>query len=293
MRIAILAVLALLVTPLAAFAADPPALPGGWKIEEPPTDPKATKIVLIAGSNYFKPGEHEYLAGVVVLAELLKQSSGVAPVIAIDWPTKPETLEGAKAVVFLFDGGDKHGILKEDRLPRITKMLDGGAGLVQLHQTADYPKDLGDKARGLVGGAWEPKHSLRAHWVSEFKDFSDHPIFRGVTPFTIDDGYLWKHKFVPGLKGVTPLLRTVNPKTKDDPKADDAIVAWAYDRPEGGRAVTFTGGHLHKSFAEEGYRRFLTNAILWSAGVEIPKTGAPVALNVEKLASYQATPPKK
>jgi len=274
-------------------AADPPPLPGGWKLEEPPADPKAAKIVLIAGSNYFKAGEHEYVAGVTVLADMLKQTPGVAPVIAIDWPTKPETLTGAKAVVFLFDGGDKHGILKGDRLAQITKLLDSGSGLVQLHQTADYPKDLGDRARGLVGGAWEPKHSLRAHWVSEFKDFPDHPIFRGVTPFTIDDGYLWKHKFVAGMKGVTPLLRTVNPKSKDDPKADAAIVAWAYERPEGGRAVVFTGGHLHKSFAEEGYRRFETNAVMWAAGVDIPKSGAPVALDVAELPKYLAKPPAK
>jgi type 1 glutamine amidotransferase len=276
-----------------AVAADPPSLPGGWKIEENPSDPKATKIVLIAGTNYYKPGEHEYIGGVAVLADLLKQSPGVAPVIALDWPTKPETLPGAKAVVLLFDGGEKHGILKGDRLAQITKLLDSGAGLVQLHQTADYPKDMGDRARGLVGGAWEAKHSLRAHWVADFSDFPDHPIFRGVTKFTIDDGFLWKHKFTPGMKGVTPLLRTVNPKGKDDPKANDAVVSWAYDRPEGGRAVVFTGGHLHYSFAEEGYRRFMTNAILWAAGVEIPKGGAPVALDTNDLPKYLAKPPAK
>ncbi|MFO0826260.1 MAG: ThuA domain-containing protein [Gemmataceae bacterium] len=287
------ALLLSLVLGTVAAAAEEPTLPGGWKIEEQPTDPKAAKIVLIAGSNYYKAGEHEYVANVAVLADLLKQSSGVAPVIAVDWPKKPETLTGAKAFVFLFDGGEKHQILKSDRLAQMGKHLDGGAGLVQLHQTADYPKDFGERARGLVGGAWEAKHSQRAHWISEFKDFPEHPIFRGVTPFTIDDGYLWKHKFVAGMKGVTPLLRTVNPKSKDDPKADAAIIAWAYERPEGGRSIVFTGGHLHKSFAEEGYRRFLTNAILWSAGVDIPKSGAPVTLDAATLPKYLAQPPAK
>ncbi|WP_439621553.1 ThuA domain-containing protein [Gemmata sp.] len=281
---------------LAPAADEPPALPNGWKLEEQPADPKATKIVLIAGSSYYKAGEHEYVAGITVLADLLKQTPGVAPVIAIDWPTNPETLKGAKAVVFLFDGGDKHGILKGEkgnRLAEIGKLLDGGAGFVQLHQTADYPKDLGDRARALVGGAWEAKHSLRAHWVSEFKDFPEHPVTRGVTPFTIDDGYLWKLKFVPEMKGVTPLLRTVNPKSKDDPKANDAIISWAYDRPEGGRSFVFTGGHLHKSFAEEGYRRFLTNGVLWAAGVDVPKDGAPVKLDAADLPRYLAKPPAK
>ena len=48
--------------PMPASAADV-VLPPGVKVEENPTDAKATKIVLIAGSNYFKPGEHEYIAG--------------------------------------------------------------------------------------------------------------------------------------------------------------------------------------------------------------------------------------
>ena len=38
-------------------------------IEVQPTDPKLAKIVLIAGSNVFKPGEHEYVAGCAVLRD--------------------------------------------------------------------------------------------------------------------------------------------------------------------------------------------------------------------------------
>ena len=87
--------------------------------------------------------------------DLLKQNPGVAPVLAIDWPKKPETLAGAKAVVFFFDGAEKHQVLKDDRLAKVQKLMDDKVGLVQLHQTADYPKDFGDKARGWAGGAWE------------------------------------------------------------------------------------------------------------------------------------------
>ena len=75
-------------SPCSFLAADL-VLPAGVKVEENPTDPEATKIVLIAGSNYFKPGEHEYIAGCAALADLLKQTPGVAPVLAIDWPQSP------------------------------------------------------------------------------------------------------------------------------------------------------------------------------------------------------------
>lgn len=270
-----------------------PKLPPGFALEEPPKDPKAAKIVLVAGSNYFKAGEHEYVGGCAVLADLLKQTPGVAPVLALDWPTKPETLDGAKAVVFLFDGAEKHAFLKGDRLARVQKVADAGAGLVFFHQTLDVPKDLGDRMRNWAGAAWEKGYSQRAHWVDEFRSFPDYPVFRGVKPFKLDDGWLFKLRFVPGMKGVTPLLRTANPKGPADQPPDETIVAWAFDRPGGGRSFSFTGTHLHASFAEEGYRRFLTNGILWSAGVEVPAGGAPVDLDPANLKRYLAEPPKK
>lgn len=259
-------------------------LPDGIKVEEPTTDSKAHKIVLIAGSNRVKPGEHDYLNGCVVLLNLLKQSPGVAPVLAVDWPEKPETLAGARAIVMLFDGGDKHALLQGDRLAQFQKLADQGVGLVQLHQVADYPKAVGERARRLVGGAWEKGYSQRGHWVTTFRKFSDHPVFRGVAPFTVDDGWLSRLRFAPDKAGVTPLLRTVAPTDSKTKEGDDAaIVSWLYESPRGGRAFTFTGGHLHKSFAEEGYRRFLVNGILWSAGLDIPASGAPVALEPATL----------
>ena len=282
--------LALLLIGLAStqtLAAEPgPKFPSADQIEVSPTDSKLTKIVLIAGSNVYKPGEHEYVAGCAVLADLLKQTPGVAPVLALDWPKKPETFAGAKAVVMLFDGGDKHGLLTGDRMAQVQKLADDGAGLVHLHQLIDYPKELGDRARDWMGGAFEKGHSQRAHWVSEFSRFAEHPVSRGVTPFKIDDGWLYKLKFVSKMQGVTPLLRTVSPKAANQELNDDTIVAWLYERANGGRSFTFTGTHLHNSLAEEGYRRFLINSILWTAKIEVPKDGASVRLTAEELGTY-------
>lgn len=292
--LAALAVVFLL--PFLAQSAEPALkLPPGVQVEEQPTDPAAVKIVLIAGSNAFKPGEHEYVGGCAALMDLLRQTPGVFPVLALDWPKKPETLANARAVVFFFDGGDKHGLLTGNRFAEMQKLAENGVGIVQFHQAADYPKDLGDRARGLAGAAWEKGYSQRAHWISEFKTFPDHPICRGVKPFKIDDGWLFKLRFVPEMKGVTPLLRTVSPKAPaGGEQSDDAIVGWAYERSRG-RSFSFTGCHLHVSLAEEGYRQLLVNGILWSAGVDVPKSGAPVALDVEKLNQYlpERTAPAK
>lgn len=281
---------AVTILPTWAAAAEP-HFPTAAEIEVLPADSTQKKIVLIAGSNSFKPGEHEYVAGCAVLRDLLQQTKGVSVVLALDWPKKPETLQGAKSVVMLFDGGDKHGLLKDDRLKQVDSLAEQGVGLVHLHQLCDYPKDLGERARSWIGGTFEKGHSARAHWVYEFKAFPEHAATRGVTPFTIDDGYLFKLKFVPQMKGVTPLLRTVNPKGPAQELNDDAIVAWLYERGNGGRSFTFSGTHLHVSLAEEGYRRLLVNSILWTAGVEIPSGGAPVTITKDEIAKY--LPPAK
>lgn len=278
-----LSLLLAFVLPLPVLAAEPdPFDQTGVPIEDLPTDPKAAKVVLIAGfpATKLKSGEHEYLAGCALLAKMLKQTTGVAPVIVKDgWPKKKETLPGAKAVVFFIEGGDANTIIKEDRIKELMKLDADKAGIVHLHSAIDYPVSFGERVRGIAGGVWQKGTGLRAHWVSEFKDFPNHPIFRGVSPFSIDDGWLWKNSFAEGRKGVTPLLRTKSPKDAAKTTDDDAVIAWAFDRPNGGKSFTFTGGHLHESLAKDGYRRFLVNGILWSAGLDIPKDGAPAKLD--------------
>ncbi|CAN5215305.1 ThuA domain-containing protein [soil metagenome] len=276
-----------------ARTADPAVkLPPGVVLEENPKDSTANKVVIIAGSNYYKPGEHEYIAAAGVLMKLLAQTPGVAPVLALDWPKNPETLKNAKTVVFFFDGAEKHAALVSDHAKEVQALVDAKVGLTQMHQANDYPKDFGDRARSWSGAAWEKGMSQRAHWVTEFKEFPQHEITSGVTPFKIDDGYLWKLHFVDGMKGVTPLLRTENPKAKEKPKdANESNISWAFERPTGGRTFAFTGGHLHASLAEPGYRKFLVNGILWSAGLPIPKDGAKVDFDAKDLDSYLAPKP--
>jgi hypothetical protein len=291
---AILGLLAVLPTP----AAQPdPFDQSGVPVEELPTDAKLAKIVLIAGNATptTKSGEHEYFAGMALVVKMLKQSPGVAPVLARDgWPKKLETLAGAKAVVIFAEGGKVHPALQGDRLTQLQKLADAGAGVVHLHSAIDYPKDLGERVKAFSGAVFEPGYSQRAHWVTTFDKFPDHPVCRGVTPFKIDDGWLYKLRFVPEMKGVTPLLRTLPPKVPTGKFTDDdGIISWAYDRPGGGRSFAFTGCHLHESWGLDGFRRFIVNGILWSAGQDIPPGGAPVVLDPADLKRHFDKRPAK
>ena len=57
----------------------------------------------------------------------------------------------------------------------------------------------------------------------------------------------------------------------------------AFERDNGGRSFGFTGGHFHRNWGDENFRRLVTNAILWSAKVDVPKGGAPVELDPAEL----------
>ena len=52
-------------------------------------------------------------------------------------------------------------------------------------------------------------------------------------------------------------------------------VAWAYERPAGGRGFGCTGGHTHWVYAQNDFRKLLLNAVCWIAKVEVPIGGVP------------------
>lgn len=280
-------------------AADaPPAL------EVQPTDPSLAKIVLIAGSSAGHGwGEHAHLPGCLLFAKMLKQAPGVFPVVVDGgWPTNPETLKNARAVVFYMDGVGKQSVLQH--VDEIQRMVDAGVGIVHLHQVIDYPADKWQRVLPWLGGVYDPKVGTRGHWDATFDAFPEHPVTRGVTPFTLNDGFILSLRFVDGLKGVTPLMRTKNPKpakpsTKPGAVAKptsptDDIVCWTYDRPDGGRTFVLTGGHEHKNWGLDGFRRLVTNGILWSAKVDVPAGGAKVDLEPGDLeANLGPKPPPK
>ena len=253
-------------------------------LEVEPSDRSVSKVVILAGGFSKGGGEHEYFAGSALLFKLLRQTPGVFPVLAAEgWPKNERIFEDARAVVFYMDGGGKQPFLTNERLEKIEKLAARGVGIVHLHQVIDYPQTLVDRVLPLLGGVYSPAGSARGHWDSAFKVFVEHPITRGVTPFQENDGFLYKLKFVDGQKGLTPLLRT-NPK--GDLQGSDDIVSWAYERPGRGRSFVFTGCHLHESWGLEGMRRFVTNGILWSANLDVPSGGAPVALEVDDLKKH-------
>ncbi len=288
--------LVLLALAAPAFALTPEQQQVSLEVESP--DPKLAKIVLIAGSVSSKPGGHEYFAGCALLMNCLKATPGVWPVMAAEgWPKNEAILDGAKAVVCYMDGGAKLAWLAPERWAKIQKLVEGGAGLVMLHQGVEVPEEKVDVFQSWLGGVFRPDIGCRGHWDMDFAKFPQHPITRGVEPFSAPkDGWLYNLHFAP--KGVTPLIAGAVPdkaRTSADAKANagrDEVIGWAFERAGGGRSFGFTGADWHTNWQIESQRRIIVNGILWSAGIEVPANGAPVPLAPGDIAKNYDDKPK-
>lgn len=265
-------------------------------LEADSPDPKLAKVVLLAGSVSNKAGQHEYFAGCALMMDWLKQTPGVWPVLAAEgWPKDERIFEGAKAVVVYADGGPKLPFIEPARWEKIKGLMDAGAGLVMLHQAVDVPEARAGDIKAWLGGVWTKDIGCRGHWDMEFSTFPEHAATRGLAPFAAPlDGWLFNLHFAPG---VVPLVRGKVPekvRTTADAKAypdREEVVAWAYERPNGGRSFAFTGCDLHRNWLVESQRKLVTNGILWAAKVEVPKDGAPVPMTPAQLgANLDAKP---
>jgi hypothetical protein len=272
-----------------ATAQDDPFDQSSVPLERDTTDTKLTKIVLLAGDPSSKSGAHEYFAGCALMMDLLKQTPGVHPVMARSgWPTNENIFKNAKAIVYFGDGGGKQPFLKPANWKTLEDALAHGAGLALFHQAVDVPPAQADTIKKYLGAVYTPDIGCRGHWDMAFNEIGSHPILRGVQPFTLpNDGWLYNVHFADA--GVTRLLSGQVPdKSRTTKDAKEHVgraetVAWAYDRPGGGRAFAFTGCDLHSAWGVESQRKLVINGILWSAGLEIPSPGAPVKFAPDQL----------
>ena len=259
------------------------------------------KIVLLAGSVSHGTGEHEFRAGCLLLKQCLDQVPGVKAEVQFNgWPTNNAAFDGADAVFVYCDGGGGHPAIRPERLKLLGSLMDKGVGLGCAHYAVEVPKDKGGpEFLRWIGGYFEEYWSVNPHWNAEFKTFPNHPITRGVAPFKIRDEWYYHMRFPEGMKGTTPILTALPPdNTRGRDGANDAHggnpevqkhkgepehVMWCIERADGGRGFGFTGGHFHRNWANDDFRKLILNAILWSAKVEVPAGGVVSSVTPEAL----------
>ena len=251
------------------------------------------KIVFITGSPSHGPMQHEHRAGNMILADGLNRSGlPVDTVLVPDYgyPKDVSCLEGASSVVIFCTGHRGHVL--NAHLDEFDQLMKQGVGVVMIHWATEAEKGKpGQKFLEWMGGFCDLNWSVNPHWTPHFDQFPEHPICNGVEPFSVNDEWYYHMRFADGLKGVTPILSDLPPaKTllrPDGPRSGNPTVrqavakgreqhvAWAYQRPGGGRGFGFTGGHNHVSWQDDNFRKIVLNAILWTAKVEVPEMGCP------------------
>ncbi|MEO5999004.1 MAG: ThuA domain-containing protein [Chitinophagaceae bacterium] len=264
------------------------------------------KIIFIAGACSHGPGEHEHNAGCRLLAAELNKYVGdqVEATVIQKWPADTTVLDQASSIVLYMDGEGGHLALKH--LDHLTKLMKKGIGLTCLHYAVELPTETGGpEFKNWLGGYFETFWSVNPTWDADFKTLPKHPVTNGVKPFKVYDEWYYHMRFQDNMKNVIPLLTAIPPAStlerKDGPHEGNEFVrkelgkpqhvAWLTQRADGGRGFGFTGGHYHKNWGNENFRKIVLNGIIWTAKINVPSAGVPTPALPE--AELQANLDKK
>jgi type 1 glutamine amidotransferase len=270
------------------------------------------KLVMVAGQPSHGPGEHEHRAG-VLLAEKCLDAAGLPLVTAAydgGWPADPTAFDNADAVFFFSDGGERHPVVQSNRLAQIDALARRGVGIACLHYAVEVPKEKGGpQFLDWLGGYFEPHWSVNPHWRLASPELAQgHPITRGVEPFETQDEWYYHMRFREPPQGVTMILTGVPPDvTREQPdghhsnnptvragKGNREAVAWAFERPDGARGFGCTGAHFHRNWATDEFRQLMLNALVWTAGLDVPPDGVQSRVTPDDMAAnLDPKPPKK
>jgi hypothetical protein len=261
---------------------------------------KPKKLVMIAGTPSHGPGDHEFNAGVKLLEKCLASVKGLETVVHLSgYPKDDTSLDSADGILCYADGGQGHPLVREKRLDRVGKLMAKGVGLMCGHYGVEVLPDLGGKEfKDWIGGYYEHKWSCNPFWTPQFTEFPKHPICNGVKPFGVRDEWYFNMRFRDDMKGVTPILSAVpSDAVRNGPyvypqgpyphiqaaKGRAEAMMWAAERPDGGRGVGFTGGHVHRNWLDDNYRKVVLNALLWICKVDVPANGVESSVSEDDI----------
>jgi type 1 glutamine amidotransferase len=154
---------------------------------------------------------------------------------------------------------------EEDR-PHVQRFLEAGKGLVVLHHSVGDNQTWPWWYREVLGGALiqreiegMPRAGMKQFPLQRITPVGDHPIVRGIRPFTMPrDELYYKMWYLPNIQ---VLLRS------DDPALADVhgTIAWLGVHPKA-RVVCFKSGHTDVVNADPRFRKIVHNMIVWAGG---------------------------
>jgi hypothetical protein len=272
----------------------------------------AKHIVLIAGPKSHGPGEHEYLKSIKLLKVLLDRAPNLKDVETEiyfnGWPDDPRVLDHADTIAIFSDGDDGSGafhapFMTDERMEVLEKQMKRGCGFVTFHFStfapAKYSRQIlewdggyfdwqsGHGEGGFFGVKNDPAHQ---QWHSAIRGTPPaifqadvklgaprHPISEGISPFHLKDEFYYQLRFRENDPRWVPILLV--PALASS--TDDQVVAWAVNREDGGRGFGTTTGHYFSNWQNDNYRKLILNALVWTAGINVPKGGVESTYMIE------------
>jgi hypothetical protein len=216
-------------------------------------------------------GTHEYLPGVERLAKLLGPTVDLKITISRGdepWSEGPRLISETDGVVIFLSEGAKWCVADPRRHEALAKLASRGGGFVALHWAmgtrdaapiAPFLKLFG----GCHGG---PDRKYQVLHTELRPTAPAHPIASGIAPLQLREEFYYQLKFVDSTPGIEPVLEATidgRPET----------VAWAWQRPDGGRSFGFSGLHFDDNWQLPEYSRLLKQSVLWTMKLPIEIAG--------------------
>ena len=239
-------------------------------------DPPRKVLLLYQGPDGHPKQTHEYEQGCRLLQKILQKVPELeTTLVKADEPWKdgPALLAKADGAVLFLSEGAAWLSRNPQRLAAFRDLAKRKGGLVVLHwgmgtKEAGPIKPFVELFGGCHGG---PDRKYKVVSTEALLVDRMHPTCRGLNPFKIRDEFYYDLKLYPGSNELLPILQVeIDGKLR--------TVAWAWERPDGGRSFGFSGLHFHENWQIPEVRRLVAQAVLWTNHVPVPKDGLPVLL---------------
>lgn len=235
-------------------------------------------LLLWQGPDGHQPTTHEFEAGIRLIANWFQQNTPFQVMISEadeTWDEGAELLERADSTVLFISQGSRWIRERPERLKAFQDYAKRGGGLVGLHWAigSKRDEDIADFLALLGATHGGSDRSYRYLTTRLRPALNKHPIHHGVRAIDVEDEFYFKLKTVKSPAPVVPVM-----ESRID--NDWHMVAWAWERPDGGRSFGFSGLHNHKNWGEENYRRLVFQGIFWTLKEPIPSDG--IVVNIRE-----------
>ncbi|MBC8326860.1 MAG: ThuA domain-containing protein [Verrucomicrobia subdivision 3 bacterium] len=241
----------------------------------------APKQLLVLGQkpDGHPPGTHEYMPGARVVQALMAGHQDVQVTVAQadePWPEGPGLIAKADGIVLFLNEGGR--FIQEDpkRAKAFADFAKRGGGFVVYHWGMGAKEvPLITPFLNLFGGCHGgPDRKYTVVKEAQFKVAAPkHPVMSGIQSFELPfEEFYYKLKVPKNPKHWTPLVQVPI-------EGNVETVGWAWERPDGGRSVGYSGLHFHVNWRHKQYRRLIAQAALWTLKLPVPKGGLPAKLD--------------